>query len=288
MPGKPTNIIHCTVMTLALIACDRQQGPEVDDEAEASEAEADESETEAPVDTEESESESESESGIFVPDIGEEVTPACDPFAQDCPSGEKCVPWASSGDTWDANKCVPVTGDGQPGDTCSSGGATAGTDSCAEDSICWDVKDVDGELIGVCTEFCSGSANDPICGPQTSCVIANEGSITLCIATCDPLLQDCAEGLGCFWANEDFNCVFTTDEIPTGEPCGYINDCAPGNLCADASALPSCGGSACCAPYCDLLAPKCGGLAQTECVTFFEEGLAPPGYEDVGICLLPG
>lgn len=48
--------------------------------------------------------------------------------------------------------------------------------------------DVDGVLMGVCTEFCQGTENNPICPPLTSCLIANGGSITLCLETCDPLL----------------------------------------------------------------------------------------------------
>ncbi|MCA9603362.1 MAG: hypothetical protein KC417_15120, partial [Myxococcales bacterium] len=61
--------------------------------------------------------------------------------------------------------------------------------------------------------------------------IVNEGSITLCIDTCDPLLQACGEGLGCFWTNNDFNCVFTAGDIAEAQPCGYVNDCAPGLVC---------------------------------------------------------
>jgi hypothetical protein len=216
-----------------------------------------------------------------VPDVS-----TCDPFMQDCPDGEKCVPFASSGGVWDANKCVPVTGDGVPGDTCIWGGIVEATDDCGADSICWDVMDVDGQLLGVCTEYCGGTADDPICPPETSCIIINEGSINLCITSCDPLLQDCGAGLACFWAVSDFNCIFTTDDIPTGEPCGYINDCAAGNFCADAAALPACNGSACCASFCDLADPLCS-VAGTECTSFFEEGMAPPGYEDVGVCILP-
>ena len=115
---------------------------------------------------------------------------------------------------------------------------------------------------------------------------SNDGSVTLCIALCDPLIQDCGAGLGCFVTGSDFNCVFTTDEVPMGEPCGYINDCAPGNFCADAASLPSCDGSACCASFCNLEDPLCL-LAQTECVSFFDEGMALPGFEDVGVCIVP-
>ncbi|HVI01069.1 MAG TPA: hypothetical protein VM869_20265 [Enhygromyxa sp.] len=220
----------------------------------------------------------------FVPDVEEHT---CDPWMQDCPPGEKCVPYSIGGGPWDSNKCVEVSGDGQPGDTCSYDGITIATDSCGADSHCWDVMDIDGQLQGVCTSFCEGNANEPICGPETACLIANDGAINLCVTTCDPLSQDCGSGLGCFWANDNFQCIFTAGEILSGEPCGFINDCAPGNLCATAEVLPVCNGSACCTPYCDLTAPQCADPA-TECSAFFEEGTAPPNYESVGVCILPG
>jgi hypothetical protein len=222
----------------------------------------------------------------FVPISDLDSGPVCDPFTQDCPDGEKCVPYASSGTVWDANMCVPVTGDGAIGDTCISAGIVEATDDCGLDSICWDVMDIDGVLTGVCTPFCAGTADVPICDPGSSCMIASDGSITLCIPTCDPLIQDCGDALGCYFTGSDFNCVFTTSNIPMGEPCGYINDCAPGNFCADATSLAVCDGSACCALFCNLVDPLCL-LAQTECVAFFDEGMAPPGHEDVGVCILP-
>jgi hypothetical protein len=223
----------------------------------------------------------------FVPDEDFKGVSECDPFAQDCPDGEKCVPYGSTGGNWDANKCVPVTGSGAAGDPCTYGGVVEATDDCDENTHCWDVMDVDGMPVGVCTPFCTGTADDPVCGPGTSCLIANDGSINLCIATCDPLLQDCAAGLACFWANNGFNCIFTTQDIPLGEPCGFINDCTEGLACLTAEVMPDCNGSACCGAFCSLSDPTCM-QAGTECAPFFEEGMAPPGYEDVGVCIIPG
>lgn len=223
----------------------------------------------------------------FVPDddvIGESE---CDPFAQDCPEGEKCAPYASSGGTWDANKCVPVNGDGTAGDTCTGTGAVEATDDCNADTLCWDLMDVDGQAIGVCTEFCKGTADSPSCGPNTNCLIANSGSINLCIVSCDPLLQDCGSGLACFFAAGSFACIFTTQDIPLGEPCGFINDCVSGTSCVSADLMPNCNGTDCCASFCELSDPTCPQEG-TECSAFFEEGTAPPGYEDVGVCILPG
>jgi len=223
----------------------------------------------------------------FVPEEDFGGVSECDPFMQDCPEGEKCVPYGSTGGNWDANKCVMVEGSGAAGDSCTYGGVVEATDNCDAGTHCWDVVDVDGMLVGVCTPFCGGTADNPVCDPGTSCLIANEGSINLCVQTCDPLLQDCGEGLACFWANNGFNCIFTTQDIPLGEACGFINDCTEGHTCIGAEFMPECAGSACCSAFCDLDDPTCD-LDGTECTTFFEEGMAPPGYEGVGVCILPG
>jgi hypothetical protein len=222
----------------------------------------------------------------FVPDTDVGSISECDPFAQDCPEGEKCVAYGSSGGNWDANKCVMVMGDGQVGDPCMYGGTTESTDNCGADSWCWNVN---MEGVGTCTAFCSGSPDDPICEPGFGCSIANDGSINLCLLECDPLLQDCPnDGDWCFYDfSGNFVCAFGTQDLPTGEACGFINDCVGGNVCLDATVFPSCAGAACCAAFCDLADPMCAQMG-TECTAFFEMGMAPPGYENVGVCIIPG
>jgi hypothetical protein len=101
----------------------------------------------------------------------------CDPFAQDCPEGEKCVAYASTGGMLDANKCVPITGSGMPGDPCIYGGLVEATDDCDDVSYCWDVVDA----MGSCTQFCTGTADDPVCPGGFECLIAYDGSLNLCI-----------------------------------------------------------------------------------------------------------
>jgi hypothetical protein len=221
----------------------------------------------------------------FVPD--EDITGAssCDPWSQDCPEDEKCVAYASSGGTWDANKCVPVSGDGQTGDPCMYAGAVESTDDCGPESWCWDVS---AEGVGTCTAFCSGSPDNPQCDVGTSCSIANNGSINLCLLACNPLLQDCpVDGTSCFWDGGNFVCANATQDIPAGDPCGFINDCVGGTICLAPEAFPSCNGASCCGEFCDLADPTCT-INGTECTAFFEEGTAPPGYEDVGVCVVPG
>lgn len=222
--------------------------------------------------------------------------PQCSLFAQDCPDGEKCMPWANDGgDAWNATICVPVDDSpGQPGDECAvEGSGVSGVDDCDLGSMCWDV---DPETnVGTCVPMCTGDASAPICeNPDTSCTIANEGNIVLCLPVCDPLLQDCAEGQACYPIADQWNCApdASGEMGSSGDPCEYINACDAGNICLGAAAWPGCVGSAgCCSPVCDVEDPQgdaqCPGDGQT-CQVWYEEGASPPGYEAVGACALPG
>ena len=225
---------------------------------------------------------------VAVPDVNTSVV-ACEPLAQGCPHGEKCVPYASTGGSLDAHRCVPVLGDQATGEPCRSGGVIEATDDCDANSFCWNVMEIDGEAIGTCHAFCMGTLDEPSCPEGSVCPVSADSSLGLCIPTCDPLAQDCGEGLGCYWGNQGFVCVVRIDDLPIGAPCGFINDCAPGSFCVDASALPDCVGAACCTSYCNIeLGPEqCDALPGTACVSFFEQGLAPLEYELVGVCIVP-
>ena len=225
----------------------------------------------------------------FVPNEDYPDPNECDSFLQDCAPGEKCVPYSTTGGTWDANKCVPVMGDQAPGEPCTYGGTADATDDCDATSGCWDVQDIEGEMVGICLAFCTGSPDDPMCEEGTTCLISADGPIAYCVYTCDPLLQDCNPGLGCYWAGSGFNCIFSSEETPIGEPCGFVNSCANGSLCTSGEFVPGCEESACCSQWCDLgdPSPQCDALPGSECLPFFEDGTARPGYENVGICILP-
>ena len=215
----------------------------------------------------------------------------CDVFAQDCPDGQKCTAWASDGgSSWNATKCVPVTGDKVPGDECTTeGGGVSGNDNCEKGAMCWDVGE---ENIGICVELCKGNEEAPTCGQQGFvCSIANEGVLNLCLPGCDPLLQDCAGDDVCIPVNDAFSCVLDAsgDEGQAFDPCEFANACDPGLICAGSASANECDpmSSGCCVPMCSLseMAP-CPGAGQ-ECTSLYEEGQAPPAFEDVGYCTLP-
>jgi hypothetical protein len=220
------------------------------------------------------------------------ISNECDIWTQDCPEGEKCMPWANDGgSSWNATRCSPINDNpGQPGDECTvEGGGVSGLDDCDVASMCWDV---DPETnLGVCVGFCEGSEDAPLCSnPDDACSITNDGVLILCLPTCDPLLQDCADGQACYPESNGFICSpDASGEMGVyGDPCEYINVCDPGFWCANARSVPNCVGAiGCCASYCDVTEPDPFCEPDTECTIWHEEGTAPPGEEDIGVCIVP-
>jgi len=242
---------------------------------------------------------SDDETGVvFIEDPdGGGISFECDMFAQDCPEGEKCMPWANDGsNAWNATRCSPIADNpGQPGDSCAvEGSGVSGLDDCDIGAMCWDV---DPETnVGVCQAMCTGDESNPICeNPDTTCIIVNDGAIVLCLPGCDPLLQDCDDGQACYPVGDDFTCIpDASGEMGVyADPCEFINACDPGLFCLGAAAVPNCVGSGgCCSEVCDLSDAagdgQCSGQADGQtCQPWYEEGAAPPGYEDVGACALP-
>lgn len=216
----------------------------------------------------------------------------CDPIAQDCPDGFKCTAYdTDQDDIWDANKCVPTPDQGGvAGDPCAIEGEDmfTGIDNCAEGYICLNVDETQGN--GACVEFC---APDMTC-PNTSggdgvCIVVNDGVLPICLSTCDPLLQDCPGQAACYGTDEPPFICFSPDAKGGGQdgaPCGYLNACLEGLSCADATTQEDCTTTefGCCTPFCPLDGMTCTGAE--ECVPFF--AVEQPGFENVGICALPG
>jgi len=283
---------------------DGDSGDEADDDADADADDDAEGPTSADDGTGSSGGEEEGDSSgndtnmfLIEPDGGGGVAFECDIWAQDCDEGEKCMPWANDGgNAWNATRCTPLDPNpAQVGDPCTvEGSGVSGIDNCALSSMCWNVDPETNE--GTCVEFCSGSEANPVCeDPGTSCSILNEGALILCLPNCDPLLQDCADGEGCYVTNDTFSCVPDAggEMGAFGEGCEFLNVCDPGLFCANPDGVPNCQGSiGCCSEFCDLTAPDpdamCTGAAGGQmCTPWYEEGQAPPGYEDVGACVIP-
>ncbi|MEM6291501.1 MAG: ribulose phosphate epimerase [Myxococcota bacterium] len=206
---------------------------------------------------------------------------SCSMWIEDCPAGEKCAPYANDGgNSWNATRCVPIAPDpGQPGEPCTvEGPLTSGMDDCALHSMCWDIQ----EGQGTCRAFCIGSENYPSCAdPSEYCFISGEGTTPLCLPTCDPLLQDCQDGFGCYATWDTYTCApdASSGERGVGEPCEFLNACAAGLACVQGE---SCESPGCCMPFCSLSSPSCP--EGSSCVPMFEDADVPLGAEDVGAC----
>jgi hypothetical protein len=237
-----------------------------------------------------------------VPDVGDSAF-QCDIFTQDCPVGQKCTPYNSESpeipDTWDGWRCTPLAEDPvPPGEPChTEGGPTSGIDDCELGAMCYSV-DPD-TLEGACVNLCMGSADAYFCeDPSTVCEIETGGPVLVCLPICDPVVQDCPAGQACYPIQEDWFCRpdASGDLGAYGDPCEFITVCDPGLICLDASTVPpgqACEGAAgCCTEVCDITDPagdmQCTGAAEGQaCVPWYEDGEAPPRWEDVGACMLP-
>jgi hypothetical protein len=242
---------------------------------------------------------------IPIPDMGAESPPSsfitmsdggggvsfeCDVFEQNCDPGFKCSAWANDGGPhWNATKCVPLDPDpDHAGEPCTvEGVGLSGIDSCALGALCWEIDD---EGVGVCQDFCQGSAEAPVCDdPETQC--GGPRDFPMCLPSCCPVEQDCHEGQGCYPASDNFLCApdASGDAGGFGDPCAFINACAPGLLCIGADVVTDCVGAVgCCSPVCTIGSPVCSDLNPgMDCEAWFAEGQAPAGLEHVGVCAVP-
>jgi hypothetical protein len=235
----------------------------------------------------------EGDGGIFIgePDGGPEE--GCDPGLQDCPEGEKCTAYVTEPGYCcvDANKCVPVIGDKVYGEECTR---TQDNDDCAKGFFCMTKTSGDTGQ-GFCLEFCV-PGDDTTCEYGGTCVSQNDGVLPLCEegGPCDPVLQDCPEGLGCYLAFDTFICAYSQGPFyDYGEDCYTIQSCLAGLVCVNSDAYgPDCtGGDACCTAWCDINDggagnPLCVNPAH-ECVPWFWPDQVPEGLEHVGACMIP-
>ena len=213
----------------------------------------------------------------------------CDPYLQDCPEGEKCTFWANDGGSvLNANRCVPVSDTpAQVSETCTmQGSPTSGVDDCDIGLLCWDP---DPETLeGQCEALCTGSAKNPQCDDGYNCHVSS-GALAVCLAPCDPLTANCPDASDvCVPSNDYWSCVSQTDEVPAGGACEFFNECADLTACIDGTLVTDCTGGYCCSSVCDLseVDPSAVCLPGQTCVPWWEAGMAPKGYQDLGVCSL--
>lgn len=224
------------------------------------------------------------------PGISAHCVPDCSVVVQDCPAGEKCVPWSNDGGPgWNASRCVPLPDEPVPvGGTCTiEGNPVSGLDDCGLGALCWavDPSTLQGTCMGLCDPL------DPAaCEPSsTQCLPLNDGAVPVCLLPCNPLSPSCGEGETCrFVAEQTFACVpVQGGEIDSGTQCSG-GQCDPDEICVPSDQVPACE-LECCTSLCDLGDPDADAQCAAQgpmlaCEPFFEAGSAPTGLEQLGAC----
>jgi len=226
----------------------------------------------------------------FIVDPDSAVENECTTWEENCPDGQKCMPFANDGgNSWNAQKCVDVTGEGGHGDPCTvEGSGVSGNDDCELHAMCWDVDPETNE--GTCVAFCDGNAESNSCEPEdTVCIPFNDGELNICVPPCNPLLQNCDDGKACYPVFDEYTCVpiaVPPEEGLEGGPCEFVNACQPGLMCINSAIYPNgCGGAgSCCSGFCDLSDPDCV-TPGTECIPINEN--PSPEQVDYGVCAVP-
>ncbi len=225
------------------------------------------------------------EPGItFLIDPDYPVSRDCSVWDAKCPAGEKCIAWANDGgNEWNAARCSEV-GPDQVGDAClAEGGPVSGLDSCAVDTMCWNV-DPDSNA-GNCVALCGGTEDNPVCtDPDTTCLLGNGGVLNVCVQSCNPLVPNCPDGQACYGIRESGQTVCLRPDTPVSTDSGvlYPAFCPPGSVAIEPELDADCEvGEPCCAPWCDLSAPNCE--AGSVCTPWSVEGKTP-GVDFRGFC----
>lgn len=228
---------------------------------------------------------------------GDDKGGECSIWEQDCPPDENGIPWSDQPDLVpDEIRCCPEVGNPRlPGEACTVQDYFGSClDDCAEGSLC---MDIDGDGEGVCQPLCSGSPDNPECAPDEACLIYFAG-VPLCFPKCDPLIQDCQAGWGCYpdadvAGGTGFICMPTIGASMQGQDCWLLSNCEPGLICVTPDYLPECVTLVgCCTELCDITEePDPCPLLHPDlaCISWYHGGQVPPSVElqNVGACALP-
>lgn len=210
----------------------------------------------------------------------------CDLFAQDCPPEQKCSFFSEDIYRFEpVPTCVPVAPNPrQPDQLCHFNEPGMGLDDCGLGSYCLPFNS-DGAGASVCVALCQ--ADTFACADSAhACTILN-GPLFWCNFNCDPLAQDCAEGLACSLSD----CMPVSPgyfDRPPGMPCETFSQCVPKSICGFPQYVPECAGDLCCTEICDLEAASSCALQGQSCQPVPEADLLSSLLpEGMGLCLIP-
>ncbi len=91
-----------------------------------------------------------------------------------------------------------------------------------------------GETGPVATVSTDGTGSESTEGAQETGVMSDSTDTSAFdvggISTCDPLLQDCERGEGCYLTGDEYECVPAGDG-GAGDSCEFVNECQAGYFC---------------------------------------------------------
>jgi hypothetical protein len=215
----------------------------------------------------------------------------CDPYVQDCPAGEKCMPVLGAMGL-DATACRQVTQNpGQQGDACTIDGELgSGNDTCGVGLMCWPSDTAES---GFCAPLCGCGPESPTCpAPAQFCTQSFGGAFAMCFPACDPVQQGCAASEGCYptQTGGGFACAPQGAPRPTspGDGCNFLNACSAGQACVGPELVPGCNvARGCCARFCDVADPS-GCSPGEQCLSWWQGAEPPPDCPaNVGVCAVP-
>lgn len=167
------------------------------------------------------------------------IMPVCDPFAQDCPDGQRCHMVFDNG--W-GERCIPMPAEPTGLDeVCAQAiGGVRGNDSCAPRTLCafWGLPRSTPQERR-CRALCQ--RNDE-CGPDEACLLLGGDTRTGgCVPKCDPVANDCQEGTRCIVLRataegESATLCALPGDGAIGDACRVDGDCAEGT-CQAGSAV---------------------------------------------------
>lgn len=147
--------------------------------------------------------------------------------------------------------------------------------------------DSDGDGVGNVCDPCSmtaGVAGPACCDPREPALWCMENDLAIQNTKC-----------GIFGGG--FGPGFVCNGIYFGSS-GYLEDClftCAAGPCVPSGVLPvdpapvsgyDCGpGDSCCTKVCTTILDDCGGVPDVHCIPWFAPGTAPPGLDDLGICV---
>jgi hypothetical protein len=172
----------------------------------------------------------------------------CDIVTQNCPTATDTCTYAGLPDGGVGRACLPAG-------TAMEGAACSQQVACGKGLLC---------VGGTCSKLCyvdTNCTNGARCASGVT-VMGSPEIATTCVTlqACDPLLQNCPQGQGCYLSDMGAVCV-SAGTVANNATCTPAANCVPGNLCLVTmqgatsgtckqfcnldGGMPSCGAGAC-------------------------------------------